>query len=114
MRQHLVHEENRLAPVLDRGGDHRLGLAIHFRRVDMGHADVQAGAQRRDGYATRPLVEVPGALAHHRDLALREAETTLFHLSPRQRLCDVGGMPPLVPRDDWKNTERAAAPRRGT
>ncbi len=39
-----------------------LGIAIHFGRVDMAHAGIEAGLQRPDRRSAVTWVDIPGAL----------------------------------------------------
>src|SRR4051812_35813139 len=46
-----------------------------------------------------PPASACASKADHRHLALRDAETAMFHLSSCERLGDRGGVAPLVARD---------------
>ncbi len=65
-------------PARDRLRDHALGVAIHLGGVDMGHADVEAAAQRRDGGLAVAVVEIPGALPDYGNFRAMRAEFFLF------------------------------------
>ena len=66
-RQHLRDQENFVAPAGDRIRNDELGIAIHLRGVDMGHAEIDAAAQRRDRALAVAAIEIPGALPDHGD-----------------------------------------------
>ena len=61
-RQHLRNQENVIAPAGDGVGDDQLGIAIHLRGVDMGHAEIEATPQRGDCALAIAAVDIPGAL----------------------------------------------------
>src|ERR1700722_3892397 len=81
VRQHFRHQENLVAPPGDRLPDKSLRRArtVHLRGVHMRHAEVETAAQGRDRSLGIRLLDVPGALADHRDFALRRTERTFLH-----------------------------------
>ncbi len=81
VRQHLGDEKHLVAAAGDRLADDLLGgaVAVHLGGVDVVHAEIEAAAQRRDGGAAVGVLDVPGALADHRDVALRGSEPAVFH-----------------------------------
>jgi hypothetical protein len=78
--QDFRDEEYPVAPAGDRFGDDGFGAAgaIHFGRINVSEAELEAAAQGGDGGFAVGL-DVPGALADDRDVALRVAEGALFH-----------------------------------
>ena len=79
-RQHLRDQENLVALSGDRLGDHRFGIAIHFGGVDVGHAEFDAAAQRRDRAVAVAAIDIPGALPDHGDVGPAHAELFGFHV----------------------------------
>ena len=79
--QHLGNEEHAVALPGDRVGHDRLGAAIHLRRIDMGHAKLDAAPERRNrpGLALTGLVtaHLPRALPDHRHIPPGRPEHTL-------------------------------------
>ncbi len=76
-RQHLRHQENLVAPALDRRADHRFRGSgpIHLGGIDMRQTEVEAAAQGGDG-GIRPVLDFPRSLADRRDAAPGRAEGT--------------------------------------
>ncbi len=95
LRHHLGDQEYRVAPAGDRLADDVLGGAgaIEFRRVDMGHAEVEAAAQRRQCARPPAPLEIPGALADDRHVAAGGAEWSLLHCPSRWRQYRAAGPP---------------------
>jgi len=85
VRQHLGDEENLIAPPGDRRADQFLGCArtVHLRGVDMGHAEIEALAQRGDRRRRIRLLDIPGALADDGHIAPGRAERPPLHGSRR-------------------------------
>jgi len=83
--EHLGDQEELVASPGNRLGDQYLGGAgsVPLGGIDVGHAEIKALAQ--SGYASSAvgLVDVPGALADRRDLALGGTEPALFHVCPQ-------------------------------
>jgi len=75
VRQHLADQEHRVAAPLDRLADQLLGAAvrIHLRRIDQGHAEIDAEAQCRDFVRAPAEIfgHVPSALPENRDFLAR-------------------------------------------
>lgn len=71
--QDLADKEHLVAPSFDRFTDDFLGTAIgiHFRRVDDGHAEIEAGAQACGllGHRRLAFAHMPGTEAERRDLS---------------------------------------------
>src|SRR3982074_1162010 len=63
--QHFRDQKNLLAPPGDRLGDHQFGITIHLGGVDVGHAEIDATAQRCDRALAVAMVDIPGALPDH-------------------------------------------------
>src|SRR5262249_3038447 len=76
---HLRDDEHLVAPPRDRRADELLGVAVHLRRVDVRHAEVEASAQRLDGGLPAGRSDVPRALADHRDVAAARTERASLH-----------------------------------
>ena len=51
LRHHLGDEEHLVAPAGDRLRDQQFGIAVEFGRVDVGHAEIEAAAERGNGSA---------------------------------------------------------------
>ena len=80
-RQHLGDEIEIVAlAARDRVRDHELGVAIHLRGIDVGHAELDATAQRRDSVSAVAAIDVPGALPDHGDFRPAAAEFFLLHV----------------------------------
>ncbi len=79
VRQHLRHQEKLVPPARDRLADDQLGVTVHFRRVDVGHAVLDAAAQGRDRRGAIAFVDIPGPLADDRDLARTACEPAPMH-----------------------------------
>ena len=77
----LGDEENLVAPPCKRLAHQFLGGArtVKFRSVDVVHTEIESPAQRGDGGLGIALVDVPGTLADHWDLAHRRAEPAALH-----------------------------------
>src|SRR6185437_2651115 len=65
----------------DRVRDHQFRVAIHFRGVDMGHAEIKAMTQRRHRALAIAAIEIPGALPDHGNVA-GMAEFFMVHDNP--------------------------------
>src|ERR1700730_6946600 len=74
--KHLGDQEELVASPGNRFGDHLLGGAgsVHLGGIDMVHAEIKALAQCGYSNSAIGLVDVPGALADRRDIALRGTE----------------------------------------
>src|ERR1700730_8260559 len=59
--------------------EERVGIAVHFGGVDMGHAEFNAAPQSSDRGRPIRLVEVPCALAYGRHFTRGWPEHTLLH-----------------------------------
>ena len=81
LRKYLGHQEDLIASVNDRLGDHFLRDArpIHLRSVDVDHAEIQTPAQSGDCGATVGGFDIPGSLANHGYLMLRGTERMALH-----------------------------------
>ena len=84
VRQDLRDEEELVPSSGDRLPDELLDLpvAVHLRRVDVGHPGVDAGAEGGDRRGMVVALHVPGALAEHRDGVAVRAERMRDH-APR-------------------------------
>ena len=78
----LRDQKDVVAPPVDRPGDDLLGVAVHLGGVDVRHPEIEAPAQRGDGGRAIAPVQVPGALADHRDIPCGRAEATPLHVCP--------------------------------
>src|SRR6266481_4570023 len=76
-RQYFRDQENLVALSGDRVSDHQFGIAIHLGGIDVGHAEIDATAQRGDRGLVIALVDVPGALPDHGHLRTALAEFLL-------------------------------------
>ena len=87
LRQHLGDEEDLVAPPGDRLADDLLGRAraVELGGVDVGHAEVEAAAERADDRGALAPLDVPGALADDRHVVPAEAATV--RLSDRAASC---------------------------
>src|SRR5450631_943653 len=80
-RQYFRNQEDVVAPPGDRLGNHQLGIAIHLGGVDVGHAELDATAQRGNRALAVAAVDIPGALPDRRYLRAAFAELPGAHLS---------------------------------
>ena len=87
-RQDFRDQENLVAPPRDGFGDHQFRIAIHLGGIDVGHAEIDTPAQRRDRVLAIPLVDIPGALPDHGDLWAVAAEFFVSHVSSHNSLLD--------------------------
>src|SRR5689334_16062584 len=69
-RQHFRNQEDFVAEAFDGFGDPLFGSSgeIHFRVVDMGHAEIDAAAKGGYGAVVVAAIRVPGPLADDGDL----------------------------------------------
>ena len=84
--QDLGDEEDLVASPGDRFADHHLGVAVHLRGIDVVHPEVEAMTQGGNRGGAVALVDVPGALPDHRDLAPSGTEPAIFHDRPPRRV----------------------------
>ena len=83
LRQHLGDEEDLLAPPRDRLADQLLDPAgaVHLGRIDVGHAQVEPGAERSHRRGTAVALHVPRPLANDGHGDARRAERLASHRS---------------------------------
>src|SRR5580704_10283276 len=81
LRKYLGHQEDLIASVNDRLGDHFLRdpRSIHLCSVDVDHAEIQTPAQCGDCGVTVGGFDIPGSLANDRYLLLRGTERMALH-----------------------------------
>src|SRR6202171_5419497 len=80
--QDLRHQKDFVASSCNGVRDDRLRIAIHLGGVDMGHAEIDAAAQRGDRAFAIAAVDVPGALPDHTHWRTVLAELPELHLNP--------------------------------
>ena len=79
-RQHLGNQKQIVALARDRLRNDELGIAIHLGGVDVGHAEIDAAAQRRDRALAIAAIDIPGALPDHGDFWAVTAEWLNSHV----------------------------------
>ena len=73
MRENLGHQKDFLASPGDRLADQLLccARAVHLRRIDMGHAEIETAAHGCDRGGAVALLEIPRSLANDGNVATR-------------------------------------------
>src|SRR6476659_6325028 len=79
VREDFGDEKHLVASPGNRLGDQFLCGAVHLGRVNMGHARIEAAAQRGDRRCAAAALDVPGPLTDDRNFALRGTKLTAFH-----------------------------------
>ena len=90
LRKDLGDQEHLIASASNRFGNDFLrgSRSIHLGRVDMGHAEIEAAAQRGDRRAPLGGFDMPGSLANRGYLALDGTERMALHGCPSRFIAE--------------------------
>src|SRR5262249_3338597 len=79
-RQDFRDQEHLVATTRDRLRDDEFRIAVHFRGVDVSHAEIEPALERGDRFAAIAAVEIPGSLPDDRHMGGAMAEGMCSHV----------------------------------